>query len=222
VTRDRVVALVLAGGAGRRLGGVDKALVNLAGGPLIALALAALAPLATAISANGDPARFAAFGRPVLADGDFVGAGPLAGLLAGLDWAANLGAEALLTVPCDTPFIPRDLAGALWPSPARACSSGKAHHLVALWPVAARAALRAWLSGANPRHVARFADSLAMREVDFPARTWDPFLNINTPEDLARARALIHGGGAEKTRHDHVRRDRRPGCHRPATRPRPG
>jgi molybdopterin-guanine dinucleotide biosynthesis protein A len=193
MSRDPILALVLAGGGGRRLGGVDKAFLDLADRPLIAHVLAALTPLPTAISANGDPARFTAFGRPVLPDGVFAGRGPLAGLLAGLDWAAERGAETLLTVPCDTPLIPRDLARTLWPAPSRACSRGKPHHLVALWPVAARDALRDWLFGPNPGIVGRFAHTLGVREVDFPARTWDPFLNINTPADLARIRALIQG-----------------------------
>ena len=113
-----ICGLVLAGGHGRRLGGADKALLPLAGRPLLGWLLPRLAPQvdALAISANGDPARFAAFGLPVLPD-PVVDQGPLSGLLAGLDWAAGQGAQALLTVPADTPFIPLDEKSTRRPKP---------------------------------------------------------------------------------------------------------
>jgi hypothetical protein len=103
-------ALILAGGAARRLGGIDKPLLELGGRSLLERIIELLAAQAgpIALSANGDPARFASFGLPVLPDGAFGGQGPLAGVLAGLDWAAAQGAEALLTVPGDTRFIPPD------------------------------------------------------------------------------------------------------------------
>jgi molybdenum cofactor guanylyltransferase len=189
-----IAALVLAGGQARRLGGLDKAFLDIGGQTALAHVLARLTgqAAAIAISANGDVARFSAYGLPVLPDGDFANQGPLAGLLAGLDWAARQGAQALLSVPCDTPFIPADLAATLAPAPACAESLGRVHHLVALWPVAARLALRALLERPGPRGVARFAESLGMRtvaysEVAFPGGSWDPFLNINTPDDLALA-----------------------------------
>ena len=191
-----VCALVLAGGGARRLGGGDKPLLALGGRPLLAHVLARLGAAANmpiALSANGDPARFARFGLPVLDDGAFAGQGPLAGVLAGLDWAAARGADALLTVPGDTPFIPRDLAARLAPSPSCAASGGRVHHLVALWPVAARAALRSSLSADGPRNVAAFAAILGLRVVAFAAegQPCDPFLNVNTPEDLARAHVML-------------------------------
>ncbi|MDE2514674.1 MAG: molybdenum cofactor guanylyltransferase [Rhodospirillales bacterium] len=186
-----VAVLILAGGAGRRLGGVDKPLLDLGGRTILARILARLAPqLAVAISANGDAARFAAFGHPVLGDGALAGQGPLAGLLAGLNWAAGLGAEALLSLPGDTPFLPPDLDRALAPAPAVACAGGRIHHLVALWPVAARSALAAYLAGTQRRDVGGFAGTLRMRHVDFPLRDGDPFLNVNTVTDLAQARAI--------------------------------
>ena len=111
-------------------------------------------------------------------------------MLAGLDWAAAPGATALLTVPGDTPFIPRDLAAALAPPPSCAASGGNVHHLVALWPVAARAALRRFLATPGPRGVRDFAATLGMRQVAFPAVASDPFYNVNTPADVAAARAL--------------------------------
>ena len=107
--------------------------------------------------------------------------GPLAGVLEGLAWAARLGAEALLTVPGDTPFIPGDLAGLLRPAPACATSGGNVHPLVALWPIGCLDRLRGWK---DPR-VRSFAQAIAMRHVAFD----DPaaFLNVNTPAELAMA-----------------------------------
>jgi len=191
-----VCALVLAGGGARRLGGGDKPLLALGGRTLLAHVLARLraaGDVAIALSANGDPARFARFGLPVLDDGAFAGQGPLAGVLAGLDWAAACGAGALLTVPGDTPFIPRDLAARLAPAPSCAASFGRVHPLVALWPVTARAALRSRLSADGPRNVAAFAATLGLRAVAFAAedQPCDPFLNVNTPEDLARAQGIL-------------------------------
>ena len=187
-----VAALVLAGGQARRLGGADKALLDLGDRTVLTHVLARLVAQTEtiAISANGDPARFAAFRYPVLTDGAFAGQGPLAGLLAGLDWAAGQGADALLSLPCDTPFIPADLAARLAPAPACAASLGRVHHLVALWPVAARDALRRLLEQPGARDVKDFAAGLGARAVAFPADPWDPFLNINTPDDLALARRI--------------------------------
>lgn len=115
----------------------------------------------------------------------------MAGLLAGLDWAAGQGAEAVLSVPCDTPFVPVDLVAALRPAPSCAASLGRVHHLVAVWPVMARFALRDLLAGTGPRGVAGFGASLGMRAVDFRASPWDPFLNINTRDDLALAGRIL-------------------------------
>jgi molybdopterin-guanine dinucleotide biosynthesis protein A len=196
----RTAALVLAGGASRRMGVGDKPLLALGDTTMLARILAVVQPdaVATAISANGDPARFAALGLPVLPDAGFAGQGPLAGVLAGLDWAAGLGADCLLTVPGDTPFIPPGLAGALSPAPACAASNGRTHHLIALWPVACRDALRAMLSEQGSRAVARFTDRIGMRVVDFPAQPCDPFVNINTPEELEAAQALVRQAGKQE------------------------
>lgn len=185
-----LAAIVLAGGRARRLGGGDKPLLTVGDRSMLARILAELDVPHCAIGANGDPARFAAFGVPVVDDGAFVGEGPLAGVLAGLDWAASIGAGALLTIPGDTPFAPAGLAAALSPAPACAASAGRTHHLVALWPVDARNRLRALLAAPGPRHVGRFAEAIGMRTVDFPMGKWDPFFNVNTAADLALARAL--------------------------------
>jgi len=186
-------ALILAGGRATRMGGGDKPLLAVAGRSMIARIIAALDVGPVAISANGDAARFDAFGLPVLEDGAFAGEGPLAGVLAGLDWAAGLGAEALLTVPGDTPFIPQGLASALAPAPACAASNGRLHPLVALWPIGCRDELRRLLSAPGRRDVAHFAQAIGMRRVDFPVAKWDAFMNVNTPDDLAIARTIAEG-----------------------------
>jgi molybdopterin-guanine dinucleotide biosynthesis protein A len=198
----RIAGLILAGGAATRMGGGDKPLLDLAGRPMLARILDTLAAdLADiAISANGDPARFAGFGRPVLPDGAHRGEGPLAGILAGLDWAAGLGCGALLSVPGDTPFIPRGLAASLAPAPACAMHDGRQHHLVALWPVAVRDGLRSLLCAPGPRSVARFAETIGTRYINFPVGHARLFTNVNTDADLTAARALsgecddAHGG----------------------------
>jgi molybdopterin-guanine dinucleotide biosynthesis protein A len=194
----RVAALVLAGGAATRMGGGDKPLLEVGGRPMLARILRTLeAELSDiAISANGDPARFAALGRPVLDDGAFAGEGPLAGILAGLDWAAALDCSALLSVPGDTPFIPRGLPALLAPPPACAVQGDRTHHLVALWPVAARADLRALLAAPRGalggRSVAQFGARIGMRGVEFA--TGPPwFVNVNTADDLAAARLVAEG-----------------------------
>lgn len=188
-----IAGLILAGGRGTRLGGADKALLELRGQSLLARAKARLAPqVATlALSANGDPARFAPFAlAPIADDPEFAGCGPLAGVLAGLGWAARCGAEALLTLPVDTPFFPADLAAALAPAPSVAVWNGRQHHLVALWPVSFRAALAEFLRRPGAYKVRDALALCAARQVEFPAEA-DPFLNINTPADLAAAEARL-------------------------------
>lgn len=195
VTGPDVVGLVLAGGGASRLGGGDKPLLDVGGRSILHRLLQILSDetTAVAISANGDPARFASFRLPILPDGPFAGQGPLAGVLAGLDWAISLGARTLLTSPGDIPFLPPDLSRSLAPAPACAASNGRDHYLVALWPISVRDTLHYLLAGDGPRSVGRFATSIGMRSVAFPHLPNDPFLNVNTPQDLARARAMAEG-----------------------------
>lgn len=179
------------------MGGGDKPLLEVGGRPMLARVLDVLRAEAeaVAISATGDPTRFAAFGCPVLDDGAFAGRGPLAGVLAGLDWGTKQGADTLLTLPGDTPFAPPGLAARLTPAPACAQSAGRVHHLVALWPVGARDALRRFLLEPGPHAAHRFAEMIGMRCVAFSPSAFDRFLNVNTPDDLAAARALSDDGG---------------------------
>ncbi len=187
-----VAGLVLAGGRAKRLGGGDKPLLEIGGATILSRVIAALRPETDtlAISANGDPARFARFGLPVLGDGEFANQGPLAGLLAGLDWAASLGAAWLLTAPGDTPFLPPGLGAALAPAPACAARDGQVHPLVALWPVTVADTLRRMLRKPGSRSTQVFGASIGIQRVEFPDGAGDPFHNVNTPADLARARAL--------------------------------
>jgi molybdopterin-guanine dinucleotide biosynthesis protein A len=187
-----IPALILAGGTGSRLGGVDKAFVLLNGQPLIAHLLNRIQAQTPhiAISANGDPFRFAGFNLPVLPDGPLHGKGPLAGVAAGLAWAGGIGAATLLTLPVDTPFIPENLVEYLTPAPAVAVWQGRQHHLVSLWQVAFLPQLLAFLGRPGAYKV---RDALALchaRQVAFNAPA-DPFLNINTPAELDAAAKFL-------------------------------
>lgn len=185
-----VAAVILAGGRATRMGGGDKPLMRLHGQPILSHVIARIAPQveALAISANGDPARFAAQGLPVLADPVPGFPGPLAGILAGLDWAAGQGIDRLLSVPGDTPFLPRDLVARMGHAAFPIASShGRTHPVVAIWPVALRDRLRRALIDGD-RRVGRFAAECGAKPVDFTDFP-DPFFNINTPEDLATAEA---------------------------------
>jgi molybdopterin-guanine dinucleotide biosynthesis protein A len=187
---QRTAAIVLAGGEARRMGGGDKPLLTVGNRTMLAAVIAALDVRHVAISANGDPARFAAFGLPVLSDGALHGQGPLAGVLAGLDWAASLGMSTLLTAPGDTPFLPRGLAAWLAPAPSCVSGGGHRHHLIALWPVDCADTLRELLSTPGPRRVAHFAERIGMRYAEYDVRSGDPFANVNTRDDLVQARAI--------------------------------
>jgi len=197
--------VILAGGRATRMGGGDKGLRHLGDRRLIDHVIDRLAPqcAALAINANGDPARFAEFGLPVLADSLPDHPGPLAGVLAGLDWAAAEGHAAIVTAAADTPFFPRDLArrlaAAAGPSGLALAASRDAegklwrHPTFGLWPVALRDDLRAALRG-GLRKIVLWTDAHGAGLAEFPATPFDPFFNVNTPEDIARAedmRALL-------------------------------
>ncbi len=189
--------VILAGGEGRRMGGADKALMPLAGRPLLAHVQARLAPQvgALAISANGDPARFAGFGLPVLPDSQSLG--PLSGILAGLRHAAAEGASALVSVPVDTPFVPGDLVARLAAAsedatrPVHATAGGGRHHACALWPVALAGPLAAFLASGAKARISDFAATHDGVAVEFPDVA--AFDNLNTPEDLAAAAGRAGG-----------------------------
>ncbi len=209
----KLLGVILAGGLATRMGGGDKGLLQIGGVSLLDRVINRFSPQveALALNANGDALRFNELGLPVIADSIDGFAGPLAGVLAGLDWAADQGAQSIVTVAADTPFFPRDLVAQL----VRA-SEGQKHPLVlattprtgeealksggsrrvnrhptfGLWPVALRDDLRAALEG-GLRKVVLWTDQHDGREALFSAQPFDPFFNVNTPDDLVRAETLL-------------------------------
>lgn len=186
------------------MGGGDKSLLALGGRRVLDHVVARLAPQVgpLALSANGDPTRFAGFGLPVLADTVEGYAGPLAGILTGLEWA-SMACSAVVTVAGDTPFFPEDVVGRLAAvvkerpgAIAVASSGGKRHPTFALWPLGLHDALRRFLVDEDNRRVSAFIERHGFVDVEFPmwnscGHEIDPFFNINTPDDLAEAERLL-------------------------------
>ena len=184
------------------MGGGDKTLLDIGGRPILSHVVERLAQQVSplALNANGPASRLAGYGLPMLPDPVPDRPGPLGGILAAMLWAQGLGAREVLTAPADAPFLPRDLAATL--RAARRGAPGAAivlartaqglHPVVALWPVALAPRLRADLA-AGTRKVASWAEAQGAHTAD---GSWPEaaFLNVNTPEDLARARALWEGG----------------------------
>ena len=197
----RCLGVILAGGAARRMGGGDKGRLQVAGRPLLAHVQERLGPqvVGMALNANGDAGRFADLGLPVLPDSLPDRPGPLAGVLAGLDWAAERGARSIVTVAADTPFFPTDLVGRLiaHAAPSGLClaaspeadGSLRRHPTFGLWPVSLREDLRAALKD-GLRKVVLWTDRHQSGRAVFAAEPFDPFFNVNTPEDLDRAERL--------------------------------
>jgi molybdopterin-guanine dinucleotide biosynthesis protein A len=195
------LGVVLAGGLARRMGGGDKARLRIGGRTIIERVLARLKPQCAALilNANGDPARFADTGLAVVPDSvpDF--AGPLAGILAGLDWAAREAPDVadIVSVPGDCPFLPEDLVARLSAARTReaaplACTrSGEWRHpVVGLWPVALRGDLRQALVAEGMRKIEAWTARHGVAVADWPAVPVDPFFNINTPDDAAEAERI--------------------------------
>jgi molybdopterin-guanine dinucleotide biosynthesis protein A len=195
------LGLVLAGGLARRMGGGDKALIRIGHATILERVLARLASACTGIvlNANGDPARFARFGLPVISD-DVAGfAGPLAGILAGLDWAAIHAPDTdwVVSVPGDCPFLPRDLVEGLHAArreagtPLACAQSGAWRHpVVGLWRVGLRHDLRHALVDEDLRKIEVWTARHGVALAAWPADPVDPFFNVNTPEDVAEATRL--------------------------------
>ena len=202
-----VAGVLLAGGLARRMGGGDKCLRPLAGETLLARVIARAAPQVgpLILNANGDPARFAPYGLPVVADVVEGHAGPLAGILTALDWAAENAPHHPLVASfaTDAPFLPRDLVATMVEARdlagadlACAASGGRAHPVFGLWPVELRADLRDALVEQGERKIDRWTASHRLVEVAFPCDPVDPFFNANREDDLAEAERLIAERGS--------------------------
>lgn len=197
----QLCGVLLAGGLSRRMGGGDKCLRELAGRTVLDRIIARIRPQVEALilNANGDPDRFAAFGLPVVPDaiGDF--AGPLAGVLTGMEWAAqnsarNSGFTHVLTAPSDAPFLPLDLAKRLMApilagnaEMTCATSLGRTHPVVGIWPISLSGDLRRAMIEDDIRKVDRWTKRYRLVEVAFEATPFDPFFNMNRPEDADQA-----------------------------------
>jgi len=198
----KVVGLLLAGGQSRRMGGGDKTLRLLGGIPLLERVIERLRPQidALVLNANGDPARFARCALPVVPDSVPGFAGPLAGVLAGLDWAATHRSDChyVVSVATDAPFLPADLvvrlaegldeAGA---DLSCATSGGRSHPVFGLWPVRLRDDLRGALVDQGIRKVDLWTARHKLATVPFSDQPVDPFFNANRPADFAAAEALL-------------------------------
>ena len=195
------LGVILAGGLARRMGGGDKTMRAIAGRPILDHVIERLAPQCASLilNANGDPARFDAWGLPVVPDDvpDF--AGPLAGVLAALDWTAlhHPAIEWVVSVAGDCPFLPRDLVArmqtertAMQAELAVAASGDQSHPVVGLWKVSLRDALRHALVVEECRKIDRWTARYSLVTTRWPVTPVDPFFNANTPDDVAEAEAL--------------------------------
>ncbi|EKF17913.1 molybdenum cofactor guanylyltransferase MobA [Nitratireductor pacificus] len=200
----KIAGVILAGGEATRMGGGDKGLSAIGDTTLLGLVATRLASQAdhVILNANGDPERFASFGLDIVADPFPEPVGPLGGVLAGLRWAERQGSFThIVTAAADTPFFPLDLARRLGNAAADirgivlARSLGRIHPVFGLWPLALADDLETYLAQGGKRRVTAYAgDRHLAALVDFPTEPdSDPFFNVNTPEDLRRARAMMQG-----------------------------
>ncbi|MBX9821994.1 molybdenum cofactor guanylyltransferase MobA [Afipia birgiae] len=209
MTEDRpsTLGVLLAGGLARRMGGGDKPMKTIGGRTILERVIARLAPQCDGLilNANGDPARFAAFGLPVIADTVEGFAGPLAGILTALDWAAAYrpDVEWVLSAATDCPFLPRDLVARLQHARisegaqlAVAASGEQIHPVIGLWSVALRGELRHALVVEDMRKIDRWTARYKLATVTWPDKPIDPFFNANTIEDVAEAEQLAVLDGA--------------------------
>jgi molybdopterin-guanine dinucleotide biosynthesis protein A len=203
----KIPGVLLAGGLARRMGGGDKPMRTIGGRTILDRVIARLKPQCDGLilNANGEPARFAAFGLPVIADSVADFPGPLAGILAALDWmAANRPDVSLvLSAAADCPFLPRDLASRLYGALAQenaqlavAASDGQSHPVIGLWSVALRDELRRSLVVEDIRKIDRWTARYKLATVTWPTEPLDPFFNANTMDDIAEAERLaaLDGG----------------------------
>jgi molybdopterin-guanine dinucleotide biosynthesis protein A len=198
--------VLLAGGLARRMGGGDKPMRRIGGRTILQRVIARLSPQCDGLvlNANGDPARFASFGLPVIADSVADFPGPLAGILAALDWAAAARPDVawILSAAADCPFLPRDLVARLQQARADqdaqlavAASDGQSHPVVGLWSVGLRDELRHALVQEDIRKIDRWTARYKLATVTWPIEPLDPFFNANTMDDIAQAERLAELDG---------------------------
>lgn len=197
-----IVAVLLAGGLARRMGGGDKCLREVAGRPLLSRVMERILPQVdhVVLNANGDPERFSEFGLPVIADVVEGNAGPLAGILTGLDWAARHVTECewVVSVPTDAPFLPMDyvarMMAAIEDEDAElACAStnGRTHPVAGLWALRLMLELRSALIDEDIRKIDQWTVRYRLADVEFSSEPIDPFFNANRPEDLKAAEVIL-------------------------------
>ena len=212
---QQVVGCVLAGGLSRRMGGEEKALLELGGEPMLSRIIERLRPQAAQliVNANGDPGRYAPFGLPVVADNISGFAGPLAGVESGMKWAIDNadGATHMVTAATDTPFFPDNLVASFVDAIAAAddivmaTSHGNRHPVFALWPLSLHGDLRDWLQQTDTFKVMVWVQEHSLKLVEFPTvalsgQQIDPFFNANTPEEFAAAEKLVAESSDENVR----------------------
>jgi molybdopterin-guanine dinucleotide biosynthesis protein A len=196
-----IPGLLLAGGLARRMGGGDKPMRQIAGRTILDRVIARLKPQCDGLllNANGDPNRFASFGLPVIPDTIENFPGPLAGILAGLDWLAAHRPDVswMLSAAADCPFLPRDLVARLHHARVQqnaqlavAASGGQSHPVIGLWSVQLRDELRRALVVEDIRKIDRWTARYALATVSWPAELLDPFFNANTVDDIEQAERL--------------------------------
>jgi molybdopterin-guanine dinucleotide biosynthesis protein A len=201
---ESIFGILLAGGLARRMGGGDKGLKMIGDQSILSRIIAVMKSQCAGlvVNANGEVERLADFGFPIVPD-DVPGfAGPLAGILAGLDWIAAHQAECThaISIPTDTPFLPADLVMRLEEARAKAgaeiacaTSGGSTHPVIALWPVALRHDLRHALVDEDIRKIDRFTQRSKMAYADWPVEPYDPFFNANEPQDIETAERILAG-----------------------------
>jgi len=201
MSNEAIPGVLLAGGLARRMGGGDKPMRQIGGRTILERVIARLKPQCgeLILNANGDPARFARFGLPVIPDTVENFPGPLAGILAALDWAAahRPGVSIVLSAAADCPFLPRDLVARLNEALvnedaqlAVAASGGQSHPVIGLWSVALRDELRHALVQEDVRKIDRWTARYKLATVTWPTKPLDPFFNANTMDDIAEAERL--------------------------------
>jgi molybdenum cofactor guanylyltransferase len=222
VTLPPTLGLVLSGGLARRIGGGDKALIRIGGTSILRRVVACLAPQCCQLilNANGDPSRFADTGLQIVADSMPDYPGPLAGILAGLDWAAAHVPQIdwMVSAPGDCPFLPRDLVARLHRARldagtvlACAASARRLHPVVGLWPVTLREDLRQALLSEGVRKVETWAARHGVATADWPVTTVDPFFNVNTAEDIAEANRIAAQMQDSEVQHSEIEKSKSAG-----------